>query len=107
MILFDNESSLQVILVLISIQFSVGVSVIQTFVSFEYSEEVQIKGRTGRQGDNGSFCMVLDAAALEQIDMSPAEVQAMHDTGHYHTIIHAKRTKKFADDYPEKVRKLI
>ena len=68
---------------------------IQTFVSQEYSEEVQIRGRTGRQGDNGSYCMVLDAAALEQIGMNSAEVQAMRDTGKFHSMIDAKRKKKF------------
>ena len=77
---------------------------IQTFVSLEYSEEVQIRGRTARQGANGSYCMVLDAAALEQIGMTAAEVQAMRDTGRFHSTIDKKRKEKFADDYPEKVR---
>lgn len=36
-----------------------GVHVIQTFFSEHESEEVQIKGRTWRQDDNGSYSMVL------------------------------------------------
>ena len=32
-----------------------GVHVIQTFFSLDLSEEIQIKGRTARQGDNGSY----------------------------------------------------
>jgi glycosyltransferase involved in cell wall biosynthesis len=41
-----------------------GVHVIQTFVSEDISEEVQIKGRTARQDNKGSFGMVL----LEAMD---------------------------------------
>ncbi|CAF4261426.1 unnamed protein product, partial [Rotaria sp. Silwood2] len=36
-----------------------GTHVIQTFLSEELSEEVQIKGRTARQGDHGSYSMIL------------------------------------------------
>ena len=32
-----------------------GVHVIQTFFSLDLSEEIQIKGRTARQGENGSY----------------------------------------------------
>ena len=37
-----------------------GTHVIQTFFSTDISEEVQIKGRTARHGDPGSFSMVLN-----------------------------------------------
>jgi len=43
-----------------------GVHVIQTFLSEELSEEVQIKGRTARQGRKGLFSMVLWADDLER-----------------------------------------
>ncbi|RYE30573.1 MAG: hypothetical protein EOP48_31895, partial [Sphingobacteriales bacterium] len=43
-----------------------GIHVIQTFVSDELSEEVQIKGRTARQGDSGSYSMVLLESSLEK-----------------------------------------
>ncbi len=36
-----------------------GVLVIQTFFSKEISEEVQAKGRTARQGQNGIYKLVL------------------------------------------------
>lgn len=36
-----------------------GLHVIQTFLSVEKSEETQIKGRTARQGQNGSYSMIL------------------------------------------------
>ena len=32
-----------------------GVHIIQTFLSLEYSEEIQIMGRTNRQNSNGSY----------------------------------------------------
>ncbi|CAF0828795.1 unnamed protein product [Adineta steineri] len=43
-----------------------GAHVIQTFLSEEISEEVQIKGRTARQGDNGSYSMILLESDLEK-----------------------------------------
>lgn len=36
-----------------------GLHVIQTFFSIERSEEIQIKGRTARQGQQGSYEMIL------------------------------------------------
>ena len=32
-----------------------GLAVIQTFFTFDYSEEIQIRGRTRRQGTTGSY----------------------------------------------------
>ena len=43
-----------------------GIHVIQTFLSEELSEEVQIKGRTARQGDPGSYAMILLDQSLEK-----------------------------------------
>jgi len=42
-----------------------GVHVLQVFFSTELSEEVQIMGRTARQGDLGSFSMILLDTDLE------------------------------------------
>jgi len=42
-----------------------GVHVIQTFLSEEHSEEIQIQGRTARQGKRGSYQMVLLEKDLE------------------------------------------
>jgi len=41
-----------------------GVHVIQTFLSEDVSEEIQIKGRTARQGKKGSFTMILNQEDL-------------------------------------------
>jgi len=43
-----------------------GVHVIQTFLSEDFTEETQIKGRTARQGQNGSYCLVLLCKSLEK-----------------------------------------
>ena len=43
-----------------------GVHVIQTFFSEDIAEEVQIQGRTARQGEQGSFSMILKFESLEQ-----------------------------------------
>lgn len=37
-----------------------GVHVIQTFISQEQSESVQIEGRTARQGERGSFELIVN-----------------------------------------------
>jgi hypothetical protein len=52
-----------------------GVHVIQTFLSEEYSEEVQIKGRTARQGDKGTFQLILSLPMLEKYLITPDEVK--------------------------------
>eukprot|EP01105_Mastigella_eilhardi_P025421 TRINITY_DN6908_c0_g2_i2.p1 TRINITY_DN6908_c0_g2~~TRINITY_DN6908_c0_g2_i2.p1 ORF type:complete len:2516 (-),score=771.73 TRINITY_DN6908_c0_g2_i2:252-6812(-) len=49
-----------------AVQENKGVHVIQTFLSDTPSEEVQIKGRTCRQGQNGSYSLVLLACHLKQ-----------------------------------------
>jgi hypothetical protein len=55
-----------------------GVHVVQTFLSETESEEIQIKGRTARQGDNGSYALVLsldDVAAAFKV--GPEELEAI------------------------------
>lgn len=42
-----------------------GVHVIQTYLSMDQTEEIQIKGRTARQGENGSFEIILLDTDLE------------------------------------------
>jgi len=42
-----------------------GIHVIQTFLSLDRSEEVQIQGRSARHGDDGSYSMVLLKSELE------------------------------------------
>jgi len=42
-----------------------GVHVLQTFFSLDKAEEVQIQGRTARQGHRGSYSLVLSVEDLE------------------------------------------
>jgi len=52
-----------------------GMHVLQTFVSMDISEEEQIKGRTARQGKQGSYGMILSAEDLQQdFSMSNDEI---------------------------------
>uniref|UniRef100_A0A6B2KZ85 SecA family profile domain-containing protein n=1 Tax=Arcella intermedia TaxID=1963864 RepID=A0A6B2KZ85_9EUKA len=44
-----------------------GIHVLQTFFSEEASEEYQIKGRSARQGDPGSFQILVHAPAIEWV----------------------------------------
>jgi uncharacterized protein (DUF1330 family) len=52
-----------------------GVHVIQTFLSEEVSEEVQIKGRTARQGDYGSYSMILLDRDLEKFQIEKEHIE--------------------------------
>ncbi|CAF4449380.1 unnamed protein product [Rotaria sp. Silwood2] len=56
-----------------------GTHVIQTFLSEEVSEEVQIKGRTARQGDYGSYSMILLYNDLERFQIDKDDVQDVRD----------------------------
>jgi preprotein translocase subunit SecA len=46
-----------------------GLHVIHAFLSHDESEEIQIKGRTARQSNSGSYDCVLKTKFLEQLDM--------------------------------------
>lgn len=52
-----------------------GVHVIQTFVSEEFSEEVQIRGRTARQGNRGSYSLVLLKSSLEKFLIKSEDIE--------------------------------
>ncbi|CAF4908972.1 unnamed protein product, partial [Rotaria sp. Silwood1] len=56
-----------------------GIHVIQTFLSEEMSEEVQIKGRTARQGDYGSYCMILLDKDLEKYQIDRNDIENVRD----------------------------
>lgn len=58
-----------------SVNLNGGVHVIQTFVSEELSEEIQIKGRTARQGNVGSYSMILLDSDLEKFNVTKEEIE--------------------------------
>ncbi len=74
-----------------------GIHVIQTFLSEEYSEEVQIKGRTARQGGIGSYSLVLLDADLEKFLISTQDLIA--NQSFLYDFIHHKRTQYFLQKY--------
>lgn len=50
-----------------------GVHVIQTFISAEESESLQIEGRTARQGEKGTFELIAKQGDLEEIGLGESE----------------------------------
>lgn len=52
-----------------------GLHVVQTFLSEELSEEIQIRGRTARQKNKGSFQILLLAEDLEKFGISQLEIE--------------------------------
>ncbi|CAF3605157.1 unnamed protein product [Rotaria sp. Silwood1] len=93
-----------------------GIHVIQTFLSEEVSEEVQIKGRTARQGDLGSYSMILLDSDLEKFQIEKTHIKAikeargvtvfnigsLNQTTTYDTIydlLHDRRTYLFKTQY--------
>ncbi|CAF3356787.1 unnamed protein product [Rotaria sp. Silwood2] len=93
-----------------------GTHVIQTFLSEEFLEEKQIKGRTARQSDQGSYSMILLDRDLEKFHIEKVHIEdikkgkgfltritntvtdALRFTETYETIydlLHVKRTDLF------------
>ena len=55
-----------------------GVHVIQTFAADSCADEVQIQGRTARQGKNGSWSLILDDTELAKLDPNTWEDPEEH-----------------------------
>lgn len=79
-----------------------GVHVIQTFLSEEYSEEVQIKGRTARQGRSGTYQLILSIKALEKFQIFPEDIEKKPLSERY-DFIDGKRQNFFKIKYNESV----
>jgi hypothetical protein len=58
-----------------------GIHVLQTFLSEELSEETQIKGRTARQGAQGSYSMVLRDTSLEKFLITLEDIDNFYRRG--------------------------
>jgi preprotein translocase subunit SecA len=81
-----------------------GVHVIQAFVSTLLSEETQIMGRTARQGDRGSYSMVIKRSQLETIKMTSEDIDTMIDTNKLYETLDRFRSEFFREKY-EKSKK--
>ncbi|ETO33242.1 hypothetical protein RFI_03863 [Reticulomyxa filosa] len=78
-----------------------GAHVIQTFLSEEVSEEVQIKGRTARQGGNGSYSLVLSDKSLERFLITKDEIEKARSAGDFYPLLNEKRNSFFKDQYAD------
>jgi len=81
-----------------------GVHVIQTFLSEQKSEEIQIMGRTARQGQEGSYSMVLLDEDLEKYCLKQPEITAIRASGVYHETLDKHRNEYFSRQYKENNR---
>ena len=79
-----------------------GIHVIQTFLSEELSEEVQVMGRSARQGTKGSFSMILSEEDLQQFEITPREIEAARQEGKLYTRLHEKRLAYFNKTFNDK-----
>jgi len=83
-----------------------GVHVIQTFLSEELSEETQIQGRTARQGNPGSYSMVLLDKDLEKFLINEEDIKAMRDSGNYYDLLNKKRNDYFIQQYGDNKKQI-
>jgi len=83
-----------------------GIHVIQTFVSEEKTEEIQIKGRTARQGDKGSFSMILsENECVNKFGLSPEICSSKTSTEDLYNEIDQRRCQLFAEKWTDSVKK--
>lgn len=70
-----------------------GVIVLQTFFSLSKSEEIQIAGRTARQGRKGEYRLLVERDALmRDLEMTADEVDAA-DAGHLYEALDKRRVE--------------
>jgi len=75
-----------------------GVHVVQAFLSAELSEEIQIQGRSARQGKKGTYSMVLLEKDLEQdFEVNPGPVDNWPRNDYYKLLSEAR--KKCHDEH--------
>ncbi|ETN97163.1 hypothetical protein RFI_40367 [Reticulomyxa filosa] len=78
-----------------------GPHVIQTFLSEELSEEVQIKGRTARQGTSGSYSLILCDKSLEKFLITQQDIENARNSGDLYPMLDVKRNEFFKTKYDE------
>lgn len=81
-----------------------GVHVIQTFLSVSVSEEMQIRGRTARQGNNGSYSLILHDLELEPFGIKVSEIEQMKQTGELYPTLSKHREDRFAKLLPDNLK---
>eukprot|EP00961_Rhodomonas_salina_P163224 2198387-Rhodomonas_salina.2 len=74
---------------------SLHVHVVQTFLSAEKSEEIQIQGRTARQGSKGFYKLVLLADHLSKFGVGLPEIETARASGTMYKMLDVKRRSHF------------
>lgn len=75
-----------------------GVHVIHAFLCTDESEEVQVKGRTARQSNEGSYEAIIDDNTLEQLDTNGNDVR---NSGNIHEFLKDKRSVKAEAEFKD------
>ncbi|CAK9102159.1 VWFA domain-containing protein [Durusdinium trenchii] len=71
-----------------------GVHVIQTFFSEDKSEEVQIQGRTARQGKSGTYSLILADSEVKELGLDPLHLRNMPAERCYNALCSAREKKQ-------------
>ena len=72
-----------------------GLHVLQTFVSLDISEEVQIQGRTARQGKAGTYSLLLKSEEIEEeLGLQPSVLKSQSPDVKYKMIREACKPKQ-------------
>jgi hypothetical protein len=79
-----------------------GVHVIQTFLSDELSEETQIMGRTARQGEDGSYSMIISKNSLEKYEIYEADLTS--NSHRLYEFLNQSRNSFFKSQYSENTK---
>ncbi len=73
-----------------------GIHVIQTFLSEDISEEIQIRGRTARQGKKGSFSLVLNQEDLiKQFSLTASIIEDQKKSTNLYEFLSKTRVAQF------------
>ncbi|EWS74476.1 helicase carboxy-terminal domain protein (macronuclear) [Tetrahymena thermophila SB210] len=80
-----------------------GVHVIQTFFSEDKSEETQTKGRTARQGEEGSFSMVLQQETLQAFLKTKEDQKKIENLDEIYEVLDRNRQVNFENDFKSNI----
>jgi len=78
-----------------------GVHLIQTFLSENYSEELQIRGRVARQGENGSYSLIISDKSLKKFKIDNAN-EISHSL--LYNVLNEKQQTFFNKQYDEQIK---
>jgi hypothetical protein len=73
-----------------------GVHIIQTFLSAEKSEEIQIHGRTARQGKHCTYQLILLGSDLKELGLDPSQKDRLPRSPWYDWLSRA-RERRYGD----------